>query len=643
MKISNRLLTIYKKLILTFINNNAGSIIVAFAIMSSLIFICFVVSLNNAYVLKSRAQISEASNEASLAIVAVNNKNATVGDIDKNEKLALSYMNYYLTRKIEDANNGAKIGVTYNSTDKEYYVSYQRDVNALIRMNTLGKLGTSIAVGNKKESFGNTRKSNVLAPIDIGFVADFSSSATCNYNNIACNEDSIEFYGDRRLDYMRTAIGGIINLFAPYSAINFAFIPYDIGVPVKNDQKNQAGGNSYSCSVLYKLKDPYAGLDYNFWANKSILYGEWLKLKQQGVINNYLTFDYFNQYRNMIFYYLDYYRYYYYQQIVGPALNYKSDAELVSSGLCTKKHMLESVVLGESMYGCGVSESDYPLNSSNRNIVTNQYAKMVQLYDYMYSGDYDAHYSFANAQTVDIQGTLDTLFSDMQGNTITFTKPIAPAMAEFSPFMGMCLSPIYNNKIMAGYNKNNPNATLAKTAGAMVTFDDSLRLIPFDLNNNNSAQLASYINGNKWRPGGGTDTMTALLRAVPVFAKGRSPHKVVIIISDGKDDAGADTLRDNFLDQGVCQVITNGLTSPIFEQQGYIDKAADSAAIYYIKLAPKSTALANDADYEAEFGKWFTKCMNKNKQYLYIATDYQSLFDISKYIIESETGVFIKH
>ncbi|WP_392552777.1 hypothetical protein RHO14_02620 [Orbus wheelerorum] len=644
MKISNTLLKIYKKLILKFIKNDSGSIIVAFAIMSSFIFICFVVSLNNAYLLKSRAAISEASNEASLAIVAVNNENKTDQDITDNEKLALSYMNYYLTKKIVNRYNGAKISVTYNSIDKEYYVSYQRDISALVKINTLGKLGTSIVTGNKKESFGNTRKNDVLESIDIGFIADFSGSSTCDYNDLNCNQYSVSISEKRRLDYMRTAISGVIDLFSPYPTVKFAFIPYDIGVPVENKKKNQADGKSYSCSMLYKLKAPYAGLDYDFWANKNIFYSKWQKLKKQSVIQDYLTFNYFNEYSNAVFYNLDYYRYYYYQTIIGPALGHTSNAQLVNSGLCIKKQMQESVILGESMYGCGVNESDYPLSLSNKNIVINEYAKIVQLYDYMYSGDYDAHYSFANTQTVDTKGTLDTLFSDMPNNTITFTRPIAPSMAEFSPFMAMCSSPIYSNKVMVGNDeKLGSLQVLNNAANNINSFNDSPHLVPFDINGNNSNELAKYLKSNQWAPGGGTDTISALLRSVPVFAKGKSQHKVIIIVSDGKDDSGADTLRDDFLDQGVCEVITKGLTSSIFEQQGYIDKVANSAAIYYIKLSPQKSSLTTDAEYEAEFGKWFTKCMNKDKQYLYIATDYQSLFNITNYIIQSETGVFIKH
>ena len=52
--------------------------------------------------------------------------------------------------------------------------------------------------------------------------------------------------------------------------------------------------------------------------------------------------------------------------------------------------------------------------------------------------------------------------------------------------------------------------------------------------------------------------------------------------------------------------------------------------------------LTTNDQYEAEFGKWFTKCMNGNSMFLMEAKDRKSLTDVISKIIEIETGKFIK-
>lgn len=642
METKNRLFKLYINLIVAFIKNNSGSIVIAFAIMFPTILLCFGASLNHAHTLKTRAKISEATNEASLAIIAINNKNEGQDAINSNKKLALSYINYYMTGKTQDFNDNYKIDISYNKNNNSYHVYYQNDYKNLL--SNLGKgMSSDTAIGSHNESYGNTRKDDVVSSIDIGFVADFSGSNTCNYNDISCNDYTAVSSDSNRLTYMRKAISNIIDQFKDYQTIKFAFIPYDIGVPTQNKKQNPAGGSSYSCSLLYKLKAPYSSIDYDFWASQNILYTKWSAMKEQGVIQDYAKYPYFDDYNNTIFYYLDYYRYYYYANIIGPALGYKNDYSLSKSNLCSKVEYVDSVILGRYKYSCGQDKSDYPLSVENQERIKKDYGPMVQLYDYMYSGDYDTHFSLANTQTVDIPGTLETLFSSMKENTITFTRPIAPSMSEFTPFMGMCSSPIYSNKMMIGGDDKLTRIEVLDNASKTVkNFKDAPHLVEFDTENNNSVELASYLNNNQWQPGGGTDTITALLRSVPVFAKGDGNHKLIIIVSDGKDDSGADTLRDNFLAQGACQTITRGLTSASNEKQGFIARAANSATIHYIKLSPTLPQLDTDTDYKNEFGAWFTECMNGNKNLLHVATDYKSLLDVSQYIIKTETGSFIK-
>ena len=624
-----------------FINNCSGSVIVSFAIMLPLIFICLLASVNYTQKMRTRAQISEASNEASLAIVAMHNKNATSSDIAENERMALRYINYYLNKNIDDNENDANISIQYSSADEEYYVHYNKEFDSVINSQELGKAGEPTSIGNKTDTYGNTRKSYIIEELDIAFIADFSGSMTCPYSNPTCNEYSGSISAAQRVQYMKDAIADVITQF-PES--NFALIPYDIGVPVQNNEQNLAGGESYSCSVMYKLKPPFDTVDYNFWANKNILYSKWSELKKQNVLNNYLTYDYIGKHENLVFYHLDYYNYSYYANIIGPAKGYNNDMELVNAGLCRLQNPSDAVNVGLARYACGEHNADYPLSPSNRNIVKNEYASVVQLYDYMFSGKYPkVHYSFANTETVDVQGTIDTLFSGMDANTITFNRVIAPAVADFSPYQAMCLSPLYNNKVMTDAMKNMSNTDRFKAASKEIaSFKSIPHMVTFDNDDpHHNDKLLTYIQNGQWRPGGGTDTITALLRSVPVMAKGENAKKVMFIITDGEDDSGADELRDHFLDSGVCQTITTGLTSELNKQNNYIEVAAKEAVIHYIKISPNADNITTDSQYENVYGKWFTQCMNNDKQYLHSVSDYQSLLDTLKSIILSETGIFI--
>ncbi|SCB80827.1 TadE/TadG family type IV pilus assembly protein [Gilliamella intestini] len=620
----------------SFFKCNLGSVAISFAIMVPAMLAFMVVSIEHTQTMRNRARLSEATNEASLAIIALNNKNIDETAIKNNRSMAMNYINYFSSQKITDTlGDGDSIDVEYNTKEKVYSIKYKQKLNSQITDEQTGE-SKSMFVTNKSDSYGNTKKFERFDSFDIAFIADFSGSATCQYNDSTCNDYLGTNSSQQRLQYMKAAIVDIIDKFKGDS--KFALVPYDIGVPVQQDTKNPAGGESYACSVMYKMKSPYDKIDYNFWANKNIAYSKWSNLKASGEINDFSSYNYFTKFENTVNYYLDYFNYRYYSQIIGPAKGLNNDQALVNSGLCSRRHHVDQLNMGSAKYACGENDPNYPLSDKNQQIIKKQYGNIVQLYDYMFSGDYpDVHYSFANTKTVDVQGTIDTLFSGINSNTITFNRPISPTVADFSPFLGMCQSPLYNNNIMSKdvINMNSNFQRFKETAKHIGTFKSSPHLVPFSKDKNHNLDLLNYIKNGNWQPGGGTDTITALLRAVPVMAKGESNNKMIIIITDGKDDAGADILRDNFLDAGVCQAITSGLTSLDNQKNGYINRAAKTAMIHYIKLDPQA---GNSTD---AYGKWFTKCMNGNKKYVHEANDYKTLFDTVEKIIQTETGNFI--
>ncbi|WP_334327261.1 hypothetical protein [Gilliamella apicola] len=648
---------------LSFLKCTSGSMLIPMAVMLPAIFTCMAFSINQAYTMRNRAQLSEATNEASLAVVAIDNKNIDDNAKKENRKIALNYINYFVSKKIGDASqtdtnlleSGAEINIDYDENRKEYYVSYNQQFDSITKNESgEGKKPQPVVVSNKDESYGNTRKYQNRDSIDFAFISDFSASSTCRYSDVDCNVYSPTNYAQRRLDYMKEAIVDIIKEYENYPEYQFALVPYDIGVPVESKTMNDAGGKNYDCSVMYKMNKDYDSIDYNFWANKNIAYTNWHKLKKDGVISDYTKADnYFDKHSKLVNYYMDNSYYHYYSNLIGPALNSDpdniSDMEILKgAGLCYERTSLsDRLNNGQAQWACGTNRSDHP--EKNKKEIKKNYGYVVQLFDYMFSGDYDddVHYSFANTKTVDVEGTIETLFKKIKNNIITFERPISPVTAEFSPFMGMCQSPLYSNNIMDEEivaAKKVTDATYKKIANGkyIKNFESTPHLIPFSDKANHNRDLLDNIKKTNWMPGGGTDTITALLRTVPVMAEGHGNNKVMIIISDGKDDAGAAVLRDKFLDNGVCQAITGGLRSEDNFKKGYITKLAKSAIIYYIKLTPNASNLKTDAQYEAEYGKWFTKCMNGNSMFLMEAKDRKSLTDVISKIIEIETGKFIK-
>ena len=646
---------------LSFMKCTSGAVALTMAIMLPAIFTCLAFSINQAYTMRNRAKLSEATNEASLAVIAIDNKNIDDDAKKENRKIALNYINYFITKKIgdesqTDANlleSTAEINVDYDEDRKEYYIAYNQQFDELTKYEySDAQKPQSVVVNSKTESYGNTRKYQNRDSIDFAFISDFSASSTCQYSDVNCNEYSPDNYAQRRLDYMKEAIVDILKEYEKYSEYQFALVPYDIGVPVESETKNEAGGKNYNCSVMYKMNRIYDSVNYNFWANKNIAYTKWKKLKNDGVITDYTkSTNYFPDHRKLVNYYMDNSYYRYYSNLIGPALNSdpnKSNMDvLIGEGLCyERKDRWDRLEKGQAQWACGTNRDDHP--EKNKGEIDRNYGNLVQLFDYMFSGDYkDVHYSFANTKTVDVAGTINTLFSEMKNNIITFERPISPVVAEFSPFMGMCQAPLYSNNLMdkeIAAAKKVTDATYTKIGKGkyVANFESTPHLIPFSDKVDHNRDLLDNIQKTNWMPGGGTDTMTALLRTVPVMAEGRGNNKVMIIISDGKDDPGAAVLRDNFLDEGVCQAITAGLRSKENFDKGYITKLAKSAIIYYIKLTPKAKNLTTDDQYKTEYGKWFTKCMNGNSMFLMEAQDRKSLTDVITKIIDIETGKFIK-
>lgn len=631
MKNTKNILNQKKKTLFCFFQDYTGNILIPFAIMLPTISTCLTVGLNNSYILEERIRLSEATNEASVAVSALYNSFKIDGDGAPEKKIAIaqSYINYYLKNKIDSHSDetDSKLDVSFRihpwpdqrGTDYEYYVTYSHKLDPLIKLNTLGKLGSSMQVSNDQNNYGNIRKRIINAnKTDIAFIVDFSGSSTCLEADKECNkyteimENTSSIKPETRIkvamELIRQSTMFIASAVGMFDDFQFSLIPYDIGVPIANNGRNILGGQSYSCSVPYKLKTPFNEIDFEFWANKNILFKEWKKLKDAGEIKNYLTYPYLGvmqdtaffgtDHSSFIFYYLDYYNYKYYSKIFGPANSLFNDYDLQKKGYCKRNYQVPgSIAFAKYKYSCGIDQKDYPLSDSNRRKVEKQYAYMVQLYDYMYSDDsgYNNHLSLANMNTIDFDATINNLFSENY-EPITFTRPIVPATSDFTPFQAMCSSPLYNNGVMfANQSKMIESELFDSTYWKVPKFKNGPYLIDFI----KGEEMMELVMKTTWKPGGGTDTMSGFLSAIPLLAKSRSKHKIFIVLSDGKDDSGADQLTKTFLkDKKLCKI-----ASDFFREKMGV-KRVD---FQFVKLSPKSNTPVDKMTYEEvekEFGPW---------------------------------------
>ncbi|MBX4133818.1 VWA domain-containing protein [Frischella sp. Ac48] len=678
-----------KKTLFCFFQDYTGNILIPFAIMLPTISTCLTVGLNNAYILEERIRLSEATNEASLGVSALPG-NGSIHFSTESKEFVQSYINYYLKNKIDshsdETNSKLDIALAYaphkenedmnedyphQNFNLEYYISYSHELEPLIKLNTLGKLGSSMQVSNGQDIYGNTRKLYFSSlTTDVAFIVDFSGSSTCLEADKECNKYTETMENTSSIQ-PRTRIKAAMNYvrsstFADRdSSFKFALIPYDIGVPIANNEKNILGGQSYSCSVPYKLKPPFNEIDFEFWANKNILFKEWKKLKDAGEITNYLTYPYLGvmkdtaffglDHSSFIFYYLDYYNYKYYSKIFGPANSLFNDYDLQKKGYCKRNYQVPgSIAFAKYKYSCGIDQKDYPLSDSNQRKVEKQYAYMVQLYDYMYSDDsgYNNHLSLANMNTIDFDATINNLFSENY-EPITFTRPIVPATSDFTPFQAMCSSPLYNNGVMfANQSKKTESELFDSTYWKVPRFKNGPYLVDLTFSN----KIFKIADKQNWKPGGGTDTMSGFLTAIPLLAKSKAKRKVFVVLSDGRDDSGADQLTKTFLkDKNLCKI-----TSDFFREKMGVERVD----FYFVKSSTKNNVKyvgdLTAEEIKKEFGPWvdcvkmsyFTddngnihypasEYENGFANYLYTLSDDRQTLPIWGDYVKTETGAFV--
>lgn len=597
--------------LLRFWHAQQGAILIFFALSVPVALGFGALAIDGAHVLNSRVRLSQAADEAAIAISAIHNKNASATDKTSNEELAKQYTLFY-TGNHGDISN---IHVKFSEANSTYYVTSTYETKNLLASHKLAGLEDKMTTGNDRLSSGIISKiGGELIDTDITLVVDMSTSMLCDYDtsmhspiNSCQSYPQIPGYTtinpNSRAGVLRKIVSDLVNTYANIQEVQFALVPFDFGVPFRPQDSihlkhlpttNELGGEQIGCSIPYQIQSPFDEIDFNFWANKGAIY--------QTVYSKIDRLN--NNTRDRILAKIDYHRYLYYRYVIGPTLGLNSDQALVNAGYCIDNGARTNILDGKYRYSC---EKD-PTNSI---FTANNLQKIDQQYNYL------VDWMMMNKGALNWVGTTsllkyefidtNTVLQPVDDNSITeFYQPTAPHTATQRMFSEMCSSAqggAHQNSLLGvnyagisgnynGYQSSYPAVLefYQRASNQISTSKAQTYLMPMTQNSLEKQQIVTKFNNMTF--GGGSDPMSGLLRASHLAAQSTALKKIIIVISDGVSNLQHNTgwglntsLTDFYLGKGQCQAIRQQLDQ-ITKQQHGLSTLDTPSEIHFVSLTP---------------------------------------------------------
>lgn len=577
----------------------------AVAVMAALTFpatILFIsVGLDGSQAVSSRARLADALDQGVLAVAMMDNRNASVTDQINNKEMVKNYLKYYLPgRTINENQISVDATLRYGSNGTTLkYIDYSAKGTVFshpIFSKTFSGVGFPSHLEVKSDAnSGIVRKSlfEKHIPTDYALVVDFSESIKKN----AQGQTNVT-----RLQLLQRVVTDFSEkVLSLGDSSKIAIVPYTVGVAVVLDKKNPAGGAQGGCSFLGKLKPEYSNFDFNFWYNKfGSKYSRELAGENRHPLINMLPEE--KQRERM-----EQALFNYYNKIIGPATGLSLQA-MIDKGWCKKNP--PGIQPSHSCDADPYSRlSDNPEKFNGKNIEIA--ARVLNLTD--------KHLSIVNTDLIDFDATLEGDFMFKDENVTTFVRNVAPTIGDAvaMPFRQMCLSERSEQQIRSSIK------WFKKPINYLIDLTSDMNII----NEFKSMTLDDYAS---------TDSSTALLRTMPVIAKGKNKRKIVIVISDGFDvpnrtKDGGPLAVTNLLHSNkykFCEKIRNGLkTYPTDTdvKNGREGHKADESDIFFISILDKNGP--NDEAENAIKGLnfWRDNCVGQDNAIS--ATDYEKLLD----------------
>ncbi len=559
---------------LKFCKDKHGAIAVSFAFMLPALIGFFSIAVDGSRFNAERSRLNDALNQSVYAVAITDNRNATKEDKKQNAQQAARYLTYYFPDKKISLDTVSVSAKTVTETDTNSFtipaVDYQVNANVIshpiLSSSKNGSAGFSANITIHGSGLsGVVRRTLVENPIpgDYVFVVDFSGSMT--------SSSAESGYSRERL--LKKVVRDVSEeIFDLKDGSTIGIVPFSYAVPVKLDKTNYVSNQSkeYGCSYIGKMKGKLETLDWNFWYNKPGGGGKRLPTDISEFVTK--TDDALKDY------------YYYIAELNGQDTERKKNNWLIDRNYCREYGRLLQRKLR-----CDADPSSDIHNALNQYKLNDQYNAFKDFT--AQEGDYT---TILNEATMDIAGTLsgDYLFDVSNVRT----------MISFHNSNRVFGIPPNGNKELAppayfGCNYASPIAygsatlkTITKPKYYLMNLSDNKKIID---------------EFEDMSPEGGTNSLSGLLRSVPLIAQGKNPRKIIYIISDGQDD-NPQLRRTLMIEHNLCGVIKDGL------KKYPANTPTKDSDIYYISLIQNSTT-----------SDWAANCVGQD--HAFIATNIDEL------------------
>lgn len=587
-----------------FIRGGNAGVSIMFAIILPVLIATFSLGIDGSRFLIKRARLADALSQGSFAVASTNSNLTTEPEKIEGKELVKSYINYYIPSKELDESTlavSANIDVDPDDSTKVNSIEYVATAK-IIAHPIIDGISRALPGFNKDvpiiadENNGIVRKTIGGGDIesDIVFAVDFSGSMKSTTDN-----------GKVRIEILREVVIDLANqIDDAKSKSKISIVPFDIGIPIKLEEKNEAGGERIGCLMPYKLKSNYQ-IDYSFWSNKKV---DW---KNSSSNNTEISREEF------VRRYLDLKRYDYYSKIIDLALWFKDGVWGPPVNgyeqFCTKNTKFNPLVpsgeLDSNELSCEANKKVSIMSSSNFAEIKSSY-KIIEDY-------YRTMEGVTAPEFIDYSGTLsdEHLFND-------------DSMSLFEvPFASINMGNLFKNACMSGFNiKSKPGISIPE--GHPSGSDDYYQVNLSSVRQNSyviplTNKKEEIIKINNMTPvsaavSAATDIISGLLYSAHEVAKGDNPRKIIIIVTDGATQEYLKIIENNFLASGVCKKITDGIVRK--------SSSTKEVKIYFISIHDDQAVLSN----------WRNNCVGEDGAF--IATDYSDLKSIITDVLNQKPG-----
>lgn len=660
----------------TFILSTKGSIAIMFVFMIPMFFAFIAYYFDSVQLSAKEARLADAVDEGTLAI------SSRGWGKDKNKE-NVDTVNLYLHNYLPEAKRFTNIKVDQNDPNSECMNRYRVSANAEIKMlfhydNIPSFSLTEWVSANSKACLRGSKASFVG---DFAFLIDLSSSMRCvmsassQFKSCKDNAVGTELEETAKLTKLKEVVTQmIVEIMENSEQSEFALVPFNIGVPVKLNGKNERGGELFGCSVAFTPKADF-DIDYGYWANKYIPPDTKSISEAVSAVDN-ARFTYYNNY--VIDKPSDLDRYCtqndpsLVQKNKGQALrscmsdlsyNYVKDAKVGSQEWYNNNTMLYYDGNNDNIYRCVDSSADWATcveslltpavsrklhptftsewkrardvrqTASKLDPDMSEYEKRKctptnkrncwSMTEQEYRNRHLLYRNIANDESVDYEKTLEDMFK--KTSIRTFAMPWVYrqnyvdtdlSTKTLRPYHWMCpsipggdsgsgSSQLPESVGMPKMKETMPYASMNHYLIDLTRFCGTNRFTKKSLGACDGTKVdLKVIEGISVGNGVRTDTITGLLRTVPVIAESKNNFKSIIIVSDGADNVNL-TLSDKMLNQyKICDRIRDG-----FKKLNY------EVGLYMIfTYTPEANTGKEDEEIAKHIALW-TNCVGEDNFY----------------------------